>query len=75
MLFRSLSGFVTAKPSTWHEFIKGEVATAPTFEGVASRQLHEALVVALVVLVTLHVLGVLVDERRRGGTMRRMLPW
>ncbi|MCC7074472.1 MAG: cytochrome b/b6 domain-containing protein [Deltaproteobacteria bacterium] len=75
LLALSLSGFVTAKPSTWHEFIKGEVATAPTFEGVASRQLHEALVVALVVLVTLHVLGVLVDERRRGGTMRRMLPW
>lgn len=75
LLALSLSGFVTAKPSTWHEFIKGDVATAPSFEGVASRQVHEALLVVLLVLVALHVIGVVVDERRHGGTLRRMLPW
>ena len=69
-----VTGFATAKPSQWHEFIKGDVPTAPDFADVASRQVHEALVLLLGALLVAHVAGVVVQQLRPGGVLRRMLP-
>ena len=68
------SGVITAARSTWPEYIRGAIARAPELEHVASREVHEALVFALVALIALHVGGVVVQELRGGGALRRMLP-
>lgn len=69
-----VSGVVTAVRSTWPRYIRGELAAVPELEQVLSRQLHEALVYALLTLVTLHVGGVMVQELRGGEVLRRMFP-
>lgn len=69
------TGLGTALPSTWHEYLKGDLPTPPSFEAVASRQVHETLAFVLAVLVTTHILGVIVQEVRGGGVLRRMLPF
>lgn len=68
------SGAFTAARSTWPEYIRGAIARAPELEHVASREVHESLVFALVALIALHVGGVVVQELRGGGALRRMLP-
>ena len=68
------SGFLTGARSTWPGYLRGELATAPALERLASRQVHEALVLVLLALIALHVGGVLVQELRFGGALRRMVP-
>jgi len=68
------SGAITAARSAWPEYIRGALARAPELEHLASREAHEALVFALVALIALHVGGVIVQELRGGGALRRMLP-
>ena len=70
------SGLATAKMSGhWHEYILGEIAGAPDMSNVLPREVHGTLVVVLLVLIGLHVAGVLLNEWRHGGTLRRMLPF
>ena len=68
------SGLVTAARSAWPGYLRGAIGSAPDLEHVASREVHESLVFALIVLIALHVGGVIVQELRGGGALRRMLP-
>ncbi len=71
------SGFVTARLSdqTWHEYLMGRLAEVPSLAHLATREAHERLVFAMMVLVALHVGGVMVQQLRAGGTLRRMIPF
>ncbi|MBK7578874.1 MAG: cytochrome b/b6 domain-containing protein [Myxococcales bacterium] len=69
------SGAFTGARSAWPDYLRGSVSAAPKLEQLASRQVHEALVFVLLTLIVLHVGGVLVQEVRRGGVLRRMIPW
>lgn len=70
-----VTGLTTAKTSShWHEYLLGEIAGAPDMTHVAARGVHAALVTVLLIVVGLHVGGVLLNEWRNGGTLRRMLP-
>jgi cytochrome b561 len=69
------SGFVTSARSAWPDYLQGQLAAAPALEALASRQAHEVLVIALLGLVLLHVGGVLVQQLRKGGVLRRMVPF
>ena len=54
---------------------RGALAAAPELESLASREVHEVLVFALLGLVALHVGGVVLQQVRRGGIARRMVPF
>jgi cytochrome b561 len=69
------SGFLTGVRSTWPGYLRGELAMAPALERLASRQVHGVLVFVLLGLIALHVGGVVVQELRGGGALRRMLPF
>ena len=69
------SGLVTALFTAWPSYVRGASAVAPDLEHVASREVHETLVFGLLSLVALHVVGVLAQELRRGGALRRMIPF
>lgn len=69
------SGFATGAQSLWAQYLRGEVARAPSLEHMASREVHEALVFTLLGLVALHVGGVVIHQARAGGVLRRMLPF
>lgn len=69
------SGFVTGARSAWPDYLRGQLAEAPALEALASRQAHEALVFALLGLVLLHVGGVMLQQVRTGGVLRRMVPF
>lgn len=71
----ALSGGSMRFGTQWHEFMAGDLPTAPDLSGFAGRQLHELLAFALVALVGVHVTGVLVQELRAGGALRRMVPF
>lgn len=68
------SGLMTAFRTAWPQYIRGALATAPDIGHVASRGVHETLVLVLLSLVALHIGGVVIHEVRRGGTLRRMIP-
>ncbi len=67
-----LSGALTGALSAWPAYLQGQLAAAPQLEQMASREVHEALVFTLGVLLMLHVGGVLLQEFRGGGALRRM---
>lgn len=69
------SGFVTGARSAWPDYLRGQLAEAPALEAIASRQAHEVLVFALLGLVLLHVGGVMLQQVRKGGVLRRMVPF
>ena len=69
------SGFVTGALSAWPDYLRGQLNEAPALEALASRQAHEALVFALLGLVLLHVGGVMLQQVRKGGVLRRMVPF
>ena len=69
------SGFVTGALSAWPDYLRGQLNEAPALEALASRQAHEALVFALLGLVLLHVGGVMLQQVRKGGALRRMVPF
>ena len=69
------SGLATALGSDWHSFVSGDVPTAPDLEASLPRQVHGALALIVLLLVAAHVGGVLMHELRRGGALRRMLPF
>lgn len=69
-----VSGFVTGARSPWPDYLRGRLEEAPALEIIASRQAHEALVFVLLGLVLLHVGGVIVQQVRTGGIVRRMVP-
>jgi cytochrome b561 len=75
VLAMCLSGFVTAKRSTWHEYISGDTKALPDFEGVFTRQAHEAILPVLVLVVVIHIAGVVLHQIRAGGALSRMIPW
>ena len=66
------TGFVTGARSAWPDYLRGQLAEAPA---LASREAHEALVFALLGLVLLHVGGVMLQQVRQGGVLRRMVPF
>lgn len=68
------SGALTGLLSAWPQYLRGEVAAAPELAYLGSRQVHEALVFVLLTLIGLHVGGVVLQELRHGGTLRRMVP-
>lgn len=70
-----LSGFMTGALSAWPDYLRGRLTHAPALEAVASREVHEVLVFALLVLVGLHVGGALLQQARTGGIARRMVPF
>lgn len=59
----------------WHRYLLGELPKPPSFAAFASREVHEILAFALVAMVAAHLVGVLVQEARKGGALRRMLPF
>lgn len=67
------SGMATSMASGWPAYLSGEVATAPSFEGIALREVHEAMLFTLLALVVVHVVGVARHEATHGGALRRML--
>ena len=69
------SGFVTGARSEWPDYLRGQLAEAPALETLASREAHEVLVFALLGLVLLHVGGVMLQQVRKGGVLRRMVPF
>ena len=69
------SGFVTGALSAWPDYLRGQLNEAPALEALASRQAHAALVFALLGLVLLHVGGVMLQQVRKGGVLRRMVPF
>ncbi|MCC6805819.1 MAG: cytochrome b/b6 domain-containing protein [Deltaproteobacteria bacterium] len=68
------SGFITGARSAWPDYLGGALASSPQLEQLWSRQAHEVLVFSLLTLVVLHVGGVLIQELRAGGTLKRMIP-
>lgn len=66
------TGALTGALSAWPDYLQGRLAEAPQLEELASREVHEALVFMLGTLLMLHVGGVLVQELRGGGALRRM---
>ncbi|MFZ5440082.1 MAG: cytochrome b [Myxococcota bacterium] len=68
------SGVGTALGSDWHAFVQGELPSAPALGHLLSRQVHEGLVVALLVLAAVHGVGVGLEQVKRGGVVKRMLP-
>lgn len=69
------SGFVTGARSEWPDYLRGQLAEAPALEALVSRQAHGALVFVLLGLVLLHVGGVMLQQARTGGVLRRMVPF
>lgn len=69
-----VTGVATAYRSNWHAYIEG-VDPSPVFDGLLSRQVHGVLVIGLMLLVGAHVIGVMVQQVRKGGTLRRVLPF
>lgn len=69
------SGFVTGARSAWPDYLRGRLAEAPDLEGVASREAHEVLAFLLLGLVALHAGGAALHQLRRGGVLRRMIPF
>ena len=69
------TGFVTGARSAWPDYLRGQLAEAPALETLASREAHEVLVFALLGLVLLHVGGVMLQQVRQGGVLRRMVPF
>ncbi|MBX3129347.1 MAG: hypothetical protein KF718_21695 [Polyangiaceae bacterium] len=69
------TGFVTGARSAWPDYLRGQLAEAPALEALASREAHEVLVFALLGLVLLHVGGVMLQQVRKGGVLRRMVPF
>lgn len=69
------SGFATGLLSEWPTYLRGAIPAAPELEQLVTRQIHEVVVFTLLVLVALHVGGVVVHELRRGGALRRMVPF
>lgn len=68
------SGFLTGARSAWPDYLLGQLTDAPALETLASRGVHEVLVFALLGLVLLHVGGVMLQQVRQGGVLRRMMP-
>lgn len=68
------SGVATAAGSAWPAYVSGELASAPALEQLASRKVHEVLVLTLLGLVGLHVAGVLIQQLRGVPVVARMLP-
>lgn len=69
------SGLASAVSTHWGEYLGGEQPLPPDFKGVVPREAHELFVFALMGLIALHVGGVVVQEFRGGGALRRMLPF
>jgi len=69
------SGVATSLGSDWPGYLRAEIATAPALGALAAREAHEVLAFVLLGLVGLHVAGVAVEQIRRGGVLRRMLPF
>ena len=69
------SGFLTGARSAWPDYLLGQLTAAPALETLASRGVHEVLVFALLGLVVLHVGGVMLQQLRQGGVLRRMVPF
>lgn len=69
------SGMFLALSSGWSDFIQGSAATPPALAGLQARAAHELLKWPLLGLVAAHVGGVLLQQVRRGDSLRRMLPF
>jgi cytochrome b561 len=69
------SGMFLAFSSGWSDFVQGGAATPPKLAGLQARDAHELLKWPLLGLVAAHVGGVLVQQVRRGDSLRRMLPF
>ena len=69
------SGFITGARGAWPDYLRGQLAEAPALEALASREAHEVLVFVLLGLVLLHVGGVMLQQVRTGGVLRRMVPF
>lgn len=70
------TGLATARTSShWHEYLLGDISGAPDMTNVLPRGVHETFVGVLLVLIGLHVGGAVFNEWRRGGTLRRMVPF
>ncbi len=69
------SGFLTGARSAWPDYMLGQLTDAPALETLASRGVHGVLVFVLLGLVLLHVGGVMLQQVRKGGVLRRMIPF
>lgn len=69
------SGIATALGSTWRAYVWGDELAAPALGGMLSRQVHGVVVIAMLVLIGAHVGGVLLQQLKRGGVLRRMWPF
>lgn len=75
ILATGASGVVLGATTAWPGYLRGATAAAPMLSSLASRSVHQALVLALLGLVGLHAGGVLVLQLRRGAIIRRMVPF
>lgn len=70
-----MSGALTGATSAWPDYVLGRLSNAPALHEIAAREAHEVLVFALLGLVSAHVGGVMVHQLRKGGSLRRMVPF
>ncbi len=70
-----VSGMAMALGSDWGAFVRGDLAVPPKLAGLWVREGHELVGFGVLGLVAAHVVGVLVQQVRKGGTLRRMVPF
>lgn len=75
VLAMAATGMGLAFSSGWSAFVQGDVATPPALAGLRARDVHAWLRWPLLGLVAAHVVGVLVQQVRKGDSLRRMLPF
>ncbi len=75
LLATTASGMFLAFSSGWSDFVQGGVDVPPLLAGLRARDVHALLRWPLLALVAAHVGGVLLQQLRRGDSLRRMLPF
>jgi len=75
LLALTATGMGLAFSSGWSEFVQGDVATPPALAGLLARDVHTWLRWPVLALVAAHVVGVAVQQVRKGDSLRRMVPF
>lgn len=75
LLALTATGMGLAFSSGWAAFVQGDVATPPALAGLLARDVHTFLRWPLLALLVAHVGGVVVQQVRKGDSLRRMVPF
>jgi len=70
-----VSGAGMGLTSAWPDYLQGKLPAVPDLAPLLFRTLHEHAGHVVLVLIAAHVSGVVVNEIRHGGTLRRIFGW